>query len=180
MHVQLESGENMKPFNLSSEDILLISTFPICSEMTKEEIVTFSKHLTGIQFTHEERIFEQESKANDHLFIILGGEVYITTKLTGLKKELSITNQRAGSIVGILSFIDGRSHKASAYAFSPVRTVIVTRDIYQHFKDNHPRIATKMLQYLIVSADDLACQFLNKLSASQEFMLGITTAKGKS
>ena len=170
----------MKSFELSVKDIGDIALFPICSEMSSEDVKIFVRHLAGVEYPPGEIIFEQENKENDHLFIILDGEVKITSTLHDFgDSSLTVNIQKSGDVAGILSFIDGRGHKASAEAVSPVRAAIVSRKDYQHFKDYHPGIAAIMLQYLIVSADDLACQLLQKLSESQAYMHGIMSGNGK-
>ncbi len=170
----------MKSFELSVTDIDDITLFPICSEMSSEDVKIFIRHLAGVEYQPGEVIFEQGNRENDHLFIILDGEVNITSTLAEFGgSSLTVNIQKSGDVAGILSFIDGRGHKASAEAITPVRTAIVSRKDYQHFKDYHPAIAANMLQYLIISADDLACQLLQKLSESQAYMHGILSNKGK-
>ncbi len=166
---------SISKYDLSSQDIDLISTFPICSDMTLEESTIFSKHLTGLEYTDGEVLFTQQSRMDDHLFIILEGEIKITIKLEEIgQNSATIVNQQQGNIAGILSFIDGRPHMASAQAITPARIAIITRKDYQHFKEHHPDIAANMLQYLIVAADDLACQLLKKLSESLAYIHGST------
>jgi len=170
----------MKNFELGIKDIGLITSFPLCKEMTSEDVKIFIRHLVGMQYESDEVIFKQGQQTNDNLYIILTGKVAITTKLEEFdNNDFAIGIQEKGDVTGILSFIDGRPHKASAKASTPVNMAIVSRQDYQHFKDFHPSIAANMLQYLIISADNLACKLLQQLSESQAYMYGLTSNKGK-
>ena len=157
---------------LSKEDIGLISKFELCNNMDTEDLMVLAKHVSIKSYSSGEMLFHQASKENDHLFIILEGNLDIITALDEFGRTMVISSQQAGAVAGILSFIDGRAHKASAKAMSPVRVAIISREDFEHFKDSHATVATKLLQYLIVSADDLACQLMNKLSRSQSYING--------
>jgi len=141
--------------------------------MTSEDAKIFIRHLNGKEYEPEEEIFKQGEKSNDHLFILLEGFVKLSTRMEGLERTpVALNNQGPLDVIGILSFIDGRQHWASAHAVTSVRAAIVTRDDFQHFKDYHPSVAASLLQYLIVIADDLACQLLSQLSETQAYMHG--------
>ncbi len=170
----------MENFNISVKDISAIASFPLCSAMTSEDIKIFVRHLVGVQYASGEVIFSQGQQENDNLYIVLEGKVAITATLEDLgNNAVAVSVQERGDVAGILSFIDGRPHKASAKAQTPVTMAIVSRQDYQHFKDFHPSIAANMLQYLIIAADDLVCELLRKLSESQAYMYGVTSAQGK-
>jgi len=66
---------------------------------------------------------------------------------------------------------------ATAQATCPSRIAIITRKSYTHLKACHPNIATNLLQYLIIAADDLACQLMKRLSESQAYIYANTHAK---
>ena len=159
--------------NLSIKDIGHIATFPICADMSSEDAKIFIRHLNGMEYEPEEEIFKQGETSNDHLFILLDGFVKLTTRMENFESTpVALNKQGPHDVIGILSFIDGRQHWASAHAVTSVRAAIVTRDDYQHFKDYHPSVAASLLQYLIVIADDLACQLLIQLSETQAYVHG--------
>lgn len=163
----------MKNSNLTIKDIGHIATFPICVDMTSEDVKIFIRHLTGRKYEEGEEIFKQGEKAKDHLFILLEGFVKLSTSMENFKSaSVTLNNQGPHDVIGILSFIDGRRHWASAHAETPLRVAIVTRDDYQHFIDYHPSVASSLLQYLIIAADDLACNLINQLSETQAYMHG--------
>jgi len=169
---------NQSTFNLNSEDLSLIASFSICDEMSLEQIASFAGHLKSHTYKTGEYIFEYNHQENDHLFIILEGEVNISANLDSLGSHpITMRSLHCGNITGILSFIDGRKHRVSAKASSPLRLAIITRKDFQHFKDKHPDISVLLLEYLIVAADDLACELLNKATDSLEYIHGMSNQK---
>lgn len=160
-------------FDLNDEDKTVLYTFPICAHMSHEEAVIFVQHLAGLQYAAGETLFTQGSHLDDHLFIILDGEVEIAARLADLEVPgTSIISQKRGDVVGILSFIDGRKHVASARAKTDVRTAVITRQDYAHFKSRHPHVATCILEFLIVAADNIACQLMAKYIESLDYIRG--------
>ncbi len=169
---------NQSPFSMSSEDLSLIAYFSICGKMSLEQVASFARHLKSQTYKTGEYIFEYNHQENDHLFIILEGEVNISANLDSLgKHSVTMRSLGCGKVIGILSFIDGRKHRFSAKASSPLRLAIITRKDFQHFKDKHPDISVLLLQYLIVAADDLACEMLNKATDSLEYIHGMSNQK---
>jgi len=68
-------------YDLSDEEINLISTFRICEKMSPEESSTLGRHLSGLHVSAGDILFTQNSQKDDHLFILLKGEVKITIQL---------------------------------------------------------------------------------------------------
>jgi len=154
-------------FDLKNENLENLYNQPICMHMSSKEAAIFAKYLIGLHYSAGDMLFTQGNHLDDHLFIILHGEVEVEAELErGVGKASHLVLQKRGGLVGILAFIDGRKHVASAQAKSDVRVALITRQDYAHFKVHHPEIATVILEYLIVASDNIACQFLNKYTES--------------
>lgn len=158
-------------FELSTEDLKALNTFPICAEMSDSDKSTFARHLIGFKYSASEMLFTRNNHLYDHLFIILEGKVEIASQLAGSSDpETYFLSQQPGDTVGILSFIDGRKHVACAEAKKDMRTAVLTRQDYIHLKSNHPEVATHILEYLISATDDLACKLMIKYNESIAYM----------
>lgn len=159
---------------ISQQEMELASSFSLCRDMDNDDLKVLQQHLSVKSYGQGEMLFHQGSKENDHLFIILEGHVHILAALDQQGHSMVISTQLAGGVSGILSFIDGRAHNASAKAMSPVKVATLSREKFAQLKEEHLAVAAKLLQYLIVSADDMACQLMNKLTRSQSYINAVT------
>ena len=159
---------------INQKEMDLVSTFALCRDMDSDELNVLQKNLAVRSYSAGEMLFEQGSRDEDHLFIILEGHVNVLAALDQQGHSMIISTQLVGSVSGILSFIDGRPHNASAKAMCPVRVATLSRQNFEQLKESQPTVAAKLLQYLIVSADDMACLLMNKLSRSQSYINAVT------
>ncbi len=155
---------------INREEMKLITTFDLCRDLDDVDLNVLQEHLYVASYAVGEMLFTQGSRENDHLFIILKGQVKIIAALNQSGQSMVINSQHPGDVAGILSFIDGRVHNASAEVTAPTTVAMLSRQHYEQCRESHSDLATKLLQYLIVSADDMACQLMNKLARSQLYI----------
>lgn len=101
---------------------------------------------------------------NDHMFLILSGNAELSTKVDqGDQPRVLRINRGCGDTLGIMAFIDGRKHIASAKTYGDMRTAIMKRSDYARFKIEHPAIATKVIEYLVLEVNSIANHMMDQL-----------------
>ena len=102
-------------------------------------------------FAHAERVkavtgevIIHRNNAERALYFVVSGLLEVDTALGGLSPD-GIVKIHAGSVVGELSFLDGKPRAAQVRAIAPSELYRLELQDYQEFADAHPRKACDLV-----------------------------------
>jgi len=150
-----------------------LSQFSLARNLTLDQVRILCRHLEAVTFTSQEVVYLQDSPENSDLIIILSGSLDVIRELpSAVSPTNSIAKLKAGDAAGILGFVDGRPHSATAIATGPVQAVALSRRTFAHLVQRHPDIAIVLLKNLIVIAADIAYEMLGRHADAMLYMHG--------
>lgn len=150
-----------------------LSQFNLARNLTMEQVRILCRHLEPKTFASEEVVYVQGSPENSDLIIIMRGSIDVIRELpSAFSSTSSIAKLKAGDASGILGFVDGRPHSATAVTTSQVEALALSRKTFAHLVQHHPDIAIVLLKNLIVIAADIAYEMLGRHADALLYMHG--------
>ena len=105
-------------------------------------VFEFQKHPDGFVFGKTGR---QGRREQDTLYVILEGEVSVSTK-PGTEKQVAVQRRmRAGEMFGLISFLKGGPRTATTKAAGPVHVAALTFDRYEQIVRKDPKLNSAFL-----------------------------------
>jgi len=153
---------------MSNSDALVTQMQDTCknfvSSLTNEEVKIFTEYTELVEVGSRE-IFADIGEVGDNFYLILGGEVRLFQEDAG--QEIDVGSQGPGSLVGEMSFFDRKPRTIRLRARrSGARLLAISRPMYRRLTVEHPYIAVNLLEFIILSLDQLvrvACDDLTNL-----------------
>ncbi|MDQ3963668.1 MAG: Crp/Fnr family transcriptional regulator [Actinomycetota bacterium] len=103
-----------------------------------------------------------EGNRSDRVLILLEGRAKVA-RATEEGKEVLLALRGPGDLLGEMSAFDGEPHSASATALEDCDALVITRDEFTSFLEEHPRAAVTLLTMLtqrLRDADEKRVDFL--------------------
>ena len=119
-------------------DAEFLTTVPIFAHVNPEQLQPLTGKLHRRRYQRGEVVFHQDDPA-DRLHIIVHGKVRISiTSEDGREKDLALLQQ--GECFGEMALLDGSRRSATASAIDPLETMILFREDFLEFLDQHPEV----------------------------------------
>ena len=125
-----------------------------CSETMKtSEYATFLEYCELVEFKEGDTIADI-GEVGESLYFVVEGEVALVIGSTA--SEVEIGRIHTGELMGEMSFFDCKPRQVRLKAASPHdRLLKLTRPMYKRLRIEHPYIAVNLLEYTIISLDQL-------------------------
>ena len=125
----------------------------LCESLKVSEIKTLLKYLTLRQFK-EGDILADIGEVGEALYMVVKGEIAVVVDEKG--QEYEIARERAGEMLGIMSFFDRKPRSVRLVARAPDTHVLrLSRAMYRRMKVEHPYIATNLVEHALINLDCL-------------------------
>ncbi len=125
-----------------------------CSETMKiSEYAAFLEYCELVEFKKGETIADI-GEVGEALYFVVEGEVALVTGSTASEVEVGRVHQ--GELMGEMSFFDRKPRQVRLKAATEHdRLLKLTRPMYKRLRIEHPYIAVNLLEYTIISLDQL-------------------------
>jgi len=125
-----------------------------CSETMKtSEYATFLEYCELVEFKEGE-VIADIGEVGEALYFVVEGDVALVTGSTASEVEVGRIHQ--GELMGEMSFFDRKPRQVRLKAASSrERLLKLTRPMYKRMRIEHPYIAVNLLEYVIISLDQL-------------------------
>ena len=121
--------------------------------MKTSEYATFLEYCELVEFKEGETIADI-GEVGEALYFVVEGEVALVTGSTASEVEVGRIHQ--GELMGEMSFFDRNPRQVRLKAATPHdRLLKLTRPMYKRLRIEHPYIAVNLLEYAIISLDQL-------------------------
>lgn len=142
----------------------------ICESLTKVEVEKLTHYLHEKNYTDGE-VISDAGDVGDSLSFIVKGKVQFTS--SDGQDTTSVGKQGAGTLIGEMSFFDRKPRNLRMTACKKgVKTLVLTRPMYDRIKVEEPFIAVNILENAIVSLDNLVRHMGDDISALGHYMHG--------
>jgi CRP-like cAMP-binding protein len=88
-----------------------------------------------------------EGEISDHVAVVLTGRAKVSS-VTPDGREVVLAVRGPGDLLGELSALDGGVRSASVSALEPVEALIIPSERFEHFLQDHARLAVMLLQMM--------------------------------
>lgn len=150
-----------------------IRPFPLCSGMSDEEVETFARHLQVAHYHAGSILYTEGKKDPDDLFIVLSGEVEISSPNRFVEEGSPLqVRLGTGDVLGIIGFVSDEPHVGTAKAIEDSTLATLSRREFNHLCEKHPPIAIALLKFLVTALDHFTTRLLDQYKASMAFMYG--------
>ena len=126
--------------------INLLRNIPLFSSLKEEELEALKK-VTHTKNFPKDKIILLEDEEGDTLFIILSGQVKVTS-FSESGKEVILSLLGANDFFGDLSLLDGKPRSASVISIEDSRIQLIRRSDFYQLLQEYPTIALKLLEGL--------------------------------
>ncbi|MGD9889260.1 MAG: Crp/Fnr family transcriptional regulator [Halothiobacillaceae bacterium] len=121
--------------------------------MKTSEYATFLEYCELVEFREGETIADI-GEVGEALYFVVEGEVALVTGSTA--SEVEVGRVHSGELMGEMSFFDRKPRQVRLKAAtSRDRLFKLTRPMYKRMRIEHPYIAVNLLEYAIISLDQL-------------------------
>ncbi len=124
----------------------LLRKIPLFSSLKEEELDALKK-VTHTKNFPKDKIILLEDEEGDTLFIILSGQVKVTS-FSESGKEVIFSLLGAGDFFGDLSLLDGKPRSASVISIEDSRIQLIRRSDFNQLIQEYPTIALKLMEEL--------------------------------
>ena len=126
--------------------INILRKIPLFSSLKEEELEALKK-VTHTKNFPKDKIILLEDEEGDTLFIILSGQVKVTS-FSESGKEVIFSLLGANDFFGDLSLLDGKPRSASVISIEDSRIQLIRRPDFNQLIQEYPTIALKLLEGL--------------------------------
>lgn len=160
----------MKNNSTKPEDI--ISTCgKFCEALTHDEVGTFLRFST-MQTIEAGVIIADVGEVGDSFFLVTDGDVHLFQGEGD--NEIDVGEIKPGGLVGEMSFFDKLPRTVRLKAGKKgARLVVVKRPMYRRLTVEHPFIAVNLLEFIILSLDQLVRRTSKSISSLHKTMTGV-------
>jgi CRP-like cAMP-binding protein len=162
----------MKNNTIKPED-LTQSCEKFCEALTQDEVVTFLRFSTG-RTLEANSIIADVGEIGDSFFLVAKGDVLLFQDNDTNETEIEIGKIKSGGLVGEMSFFDRLPRTVRLKAGKTGTTlVVITRPMYRRLTIEHPFIAVNLLEFIILSLDQLVRNTSKNISSMHKTMTGV-------
>lgn len=160
----------MKNHEIKPADIIA-TCGKFCEALTQDEVVTFLRFST-VRTTGAGVIIADVGEIGDSFFLVAEGDVHLFQEEEA--NEIEVGEIKAGGLVGEMSFFDKLPRTVRLKAGKNGATlVVVTRPMYRRLTVEHPFIAVNLLEFIILSLDQLVRNTSKNISSLHKTMTGV-------
>lgn len=142
----------MKNNNIKPEDITKTCE-QFCKALTHDEVATFLRFSTA-KVIEKNVVIADVGEVGDSFFLVTKGDVCLFQDNDS--DEIKVGEIKAGGLVGEMSFFDRLPRTVRLKAGDNGATLVVmTRSMYRRLTIEHPFIAVNLLEFIILSLDQL-------------------------
>jgi len=124
----------------------LLADVPLFSTLDEREQSELSGRLRRRRYRKGEMVFIRGDRGRD-LYLIESGSVKICLT-TSDGKELTLALLGPGEFFGELALLDGDPRSSDAVVMEPSQCLLLERDDFLQFLDQHPRLAHRVMEVL--------------------------------
>ena len=106
------------------------------------KVLTFERHAAGHLFA---RVGRQSKRGKDTLYIILEGEVSVTTRPKEQNQVPVERRMKPGEMFGLIAFLEGGARTATIRAAEPVQVASLTHEHYEQAVRTDPVLDSSFL-----------------------------------
>lgn len=143
------------------------SCHDFCEALTRDGVETFTRFTTLQAFTPETVIAEINDVTNE-FYLVISGEVRLIQDDTE-SGEVEVGRMGKGTLVGEMSFFDKLPRTVRLRASSDgAKVLVIHRPMYRRLTLEHPFIAVNLLEFVILSLDQLFRSTTSDLTAMRK------------
>ena len=116
------------------DDLTLVDAFKVVAYMRPKRIAP------GTVF-----IQEGEAKKNDHMLLVLEGDVAVESELPGLQDAMVVNIIGPGNLIGEMGMLDGSPRSATCTAITEVYAAVLSRTALMRLLRDEPRVGSRLL-----------------------------------
>ena len=162
----------MKNNTIKPED-LTHSCERFCEALTQDEVVTFLRFST-VRTLEADSIIADVGEVGDSFFLVAKGDVLLFQDNDTNETEIEVGKIKTGGLVGEMSFFDKLPRTVRLKAGKTgVTLVVITRPMYRRLTIEHPFIAVNLLEFIILSLDQLVRNTSKNISSMHKTMTGV-------
>jgi len=143
--------------NVLEERASLLSASPLCSGLSRDEVLEIASCARPRAFARDECLFMQGRPARC-LVLVRTGSVKIT-QLSSNGNEVILWMYGRGNVLGVLSEANGGCHPSTARAMEPTTALVWDCAILQSLTEACPRIRQNLSQVLMSRLHELEERF---------------------
>ncbi len=135
------------------DDLTLADAFKVVAYMRPKRIAA------GTVF-----IREGEVKRNDHMLLVLEGDVAVENELPGLQEAVVVSVIGPGHLIGEMGVLDGSPRSATCTATTEVYAAVLSRTALMRLLRDEPRVGARLLLAISKRMADRLRETTRKLS----------------
>lgn len=135
------------------DDLTLADAFKVVAYMRPKRIAA------GTVF-----IREGEVKQNDHMLLVLEGDVAVENELPGLQEAVVVSVIGPGHLIGEMGVLDGSPRSATCTATTEVYAAVLSRTALMRLLRDEPRVGARLLLAISKRMADRLRETTRKLS----------------
>lgn len=142
-----------------------------CEALTHDEVETFLRFTTLRQLGPREVVAEIGDVGNE-FYLVLEGEIHLSQQEE--ETEIEVGRIHIGGLVGEMSFFDKQPRTVRLRAGKEgAKLIVITRPMYKRLTIEHPFIAVNLLEFVILSLDQLIRSTSKDISSMHKTMSGV-------
>ncbi len=139
--------------NAALAEQLSVTCQEFVSALTRQEILTFVDFTNLVEVGAKE-VFADIGEVGDQFYLVIGGGVRLFKEEAG--REIDLGTVGIGGLVGEMSFFDRKPRTIRLAAQrNGVRLLSISRKMYRRMTFEHAFIAVNLLEFVILSLDQL-------------------------
>jgi CRP-like cAMP-binding protein len=116
------------------DDLTLADAFKVVAYMRPKRIAP------GTVF-----IREGEVKQNDHMLLVLEGDIAVESELSGLHETMVVSVMGPGNLIGEMGALDGSPRSATCTAITEIYAAVLSRAALMRLLKEDPRVGARLL-----------------------------------
>lgn len=141
------------------------------SALTRQEIMTFVD-FTELVDVGANEVFADIGEVGDNFYLVLSGKVRLFKQEAG--HDIDVGSIAAGGLVGEMSFFDRQPRTIRLAARrNGVVLLSISRKMYRRMTFEHPFIAVNLLEFVILSLDQLIRSTSQDISSLHSHVTGM-------
>ena len=141
-----QAGGRLRQMEFTDEDVRILATNPLLSELSDEDAATFRPHIRVTVLPRGERLFD-EGDPGDRLYLVVDGKVKLTRTAPDGRESL-VSVHGAGDMFGELAMFDPTYRTSSATAITDARLASIAHDDLRQVLITRPAVSLLLLKAL--------------------------------
>jgi len=141
-----QAGARLRRTEFTDEDVRILGTNPLLSELSEEDAATFRPHIRVTLLPRGERLFD-EGDPGDRLYLVVDGKVKLTRTAPDGRESL-VSVHGAGDMFGELAMFDPTYRTSSATAITDARLASIAHEDLRQVLITRPAVSLLLLKAL--------------------------------